>query len=126
MTCSHREWEWTQSFARTHGRPRAHVLIVGAPSAGVNPDQRCLTSEVGFLAHWRNGHSADTPDKAGPLGCMGKHVAAGQPTAIAVTKTHAAQATSCEHVAAPAAERSGFVRCVCGLSVSPMSVETSQ
>src|SRR5579872_2321835 len=44
--------------------------------------------------------------KHGPFGCRGKFIAAGATNSDCFSKTHAAEATACQRVAAPAAERS--------------------
>src|SRR5690348_17721937 len=84
-----------------------------------DPNIGPLDSARGWsLRSLRNGHSADTPDKAGPLGCRGKQIAAGAKKAIAFTKHTRRTRPLASALPRPAAERSGFVRCVRAVSVS--------
>src|SRR5579872_4234482 len=93
------------------------------PTPNIGP----LDSARGWsLRSWRNGHSADTQDKARTARLQGEGNCCGGNQKRLLVQTHAAEASSCQRVAARAAERSGLCpecpRCV----RFSMSVETSQ
>src|SRR6185437_4173201 len=90
------------------------------------PDIGPLDSARGWSLRSGESDKARTlRTKHGPLGCRGKSSAAGLTKSDCSYKTHAAEATSCQRVVPPAAERSVLCpQCPRFVRFS-MSVETS-